>query len=113
MGWPFALGALLAWLWTEAPPSAATPTLEQLREETRQLAATHCGKCHASTSPKALGKALKVFDTERRDWTSALSDQQLPFVVERFKGLSPSDVPRVTAFIEAELAARKSRASVR
>jgi len=110
---PILLGAL-ALLVGAAPPSPGAPAgaerLTQLREQARLLAAGRCGNCHSSKSPRALPKALKAFDIERSNWTSTLSDAQLGFVLERFKGAPPADIERVTAYVEAELAERKNQA---
>jgi hypothetical protein len=100
---------LLALQGVPAPPTAAPPkSLAQLREDVQPLVAGHCGKCHSPASPKVMPAALKVFDSDQRDWAARLSQHQLAFVLERFKGVgaSPKEMERVTTLVDAELASR-------
>jgi len=94
----------------QAPPS--TPSkLVQLREEARQLAARRCGSCHSSKSPSAKPRAVQIFDTERTDWSSRMSDAQLRKALQRFgaPSIPPDELQRVTAYVDAELADRQNR----
>jgi fructosamine-3-kinase len=105
---------LLALEAAPSPPTAAPPkSLAQLREDVQPLVAGHCGKCHSPASPKVMAAALKVFDSDQRDWAARLSQHQLDFVLERFKdvGASPKETERVTTLVDAELASRKSAPS--
>lgn len=102
------LGAAFVLLGTGAAPAPASSpkTLVQLRVEVQPLVAARCGKCHSSSSPKAIPGAVAVFDADRPDWSAGLSKARLPIVLQRFKGAPPADIERVTVLIEAELAAR-------
>ena len=105
-----AVVVLIALQAAPALPSASSPkSLAQLREDAQPLVAGHCGKCHSPVSPNVMPTALKVFDSDKRDWAARLSQHQLAFVVERFKGVgaSPEEMERVTALVDAELASRK------
>lgn len=103
----------LAWpLPPAAPALPSTPSkLSELREDARQLAAQRCGSCHSSTSSSAKPRALQVFDTERPEWTSRMSDAQLRKALQRFgaPSIPPAELERFTAYIDAELAHRKTR----
>jgi mono/diheme cytochrome c family protein len=101
----------LAWPLPPAPPPSTPSTLVELREEARQLAARRCGSCHSSQSASSKPRALEVFDTERVEWTWRMSDAQLRAALQRFGAPSiPSgERERFTAYIDAELADRRTR----
>jgi len=102
---------LLTGLSMAATP-ATTDSLDQLRAEARQLAAGHCGECHSSKGDHPMPKALRVFDTEKANWSAGLSEEKLHNFLSRFKSfknVSPAEVERISAFVDAELAARQPK----
>ena len=103
---------VFAWLLLAGAPASSSPTLDQLRDDARPLINNRCGSCHSGTSPKAMPAALKVYDIDRVDWTKQMSDTQVKFILERFRGpaITKGEIDRVTAYVEAELASRKARA---
>lgn len=110
-GWWSSAVLSVPWLLGAGAPASSSPTLIQLRDDARQLVNSRCGTCHSATSPKAMPGALKVYDTDQVDWTKRMSDAQVKKILQRFRGpvIPKDEIDRVTAYVDAELASRKTR----
>jgi hypothetical protein len=58
-------------------PTTSALGLDDLREEARDVLDRNCGDCHTTGSPKALRRALAVYDLAQFDWSGRMSDAQL------------------------------------
>jgi mono/diheme cytochrome c family protein len=82
------------WYFVDVAPEAAQARVDppdELREAARSLLETNCGDCHTRGSPRALPRALAVYDLEQLDWSVRMSDEQLRDAESRLHGsIAPS-----------------------
>lgn len=76
--------------------------------DVRALVEEHCGRCHDGRRETAKLAALKVFDLRAKDWTAAMSNQQLQKVNGRFESASVTADQRkaVAQFVQQKLEER-------
>jgi hypothetical protein len=92
-------------------PKALTPSAHAAaRDEVRGYAKTYCGTCHQSSLPTAKPAALAIYNLDRDDWASMLTDERLRNGFPRRLNAQLDDAGRsqLRAFIEAELALRNA-----
>lgn len=106
------LAAVLAGCATRLPafePNALAPSeLQVVRDQVRDYARTHCGKCHIASLPTSLPAALKIYNLDALEWSSTLTAGQLRngFPRRLNRQLDEGGQRQLRAFIEAELALR-------
>lgn len=83
---------------------AGSSAKEDARRVLRRIG---CQSCHDSDVSSANGDALMQFNLHDQDWSSGMTDRQLPLLLGRMKGREASDIRTVKRFIDAELRARK------
>jgi hypothetical protein len=82
-----------------------------LADEVVRLTASSCATCHSRSSPKADPDALAVFDYDRPDWPSMLSEERLDKFRGRARGsLDEAGQKTLDAFIAGELGLRRQDA---
>jgi cytochrome c553 len=109
-----ALLVLSVWGCAHAPVPAydakalAPDELQQVREQVRGHARTHCGTCHTASLPTARPAALAIYNLDAKDWSSTLTAAQLRngFPRRLNAQLDDDGKRQLRAFIEAELALR-------
>ena len=86
----------------------APTELQQVREEVRGYARTHCGTCHIASLPTARPAALAIYNLDAREWSSTLTAAQLRNgFPRRLNGqLDDRGKQALRTFIEGELALR-------
>ena len=91
------------------PRPVASAELQQVREQVREYARTHCGRCHIASLPTALPAALAIYDLDAKDWSATLTAAQLRNgFPRRLNGQLDEEGKReLKTFIEAELALRR------
>ena len=91
----------------------APSELQQVREQVRGYAKTHCGTCHIASLSTALPAALAIYNLDATEWSSTLTAGQLRNgFPRRLNGRLDEDGKRqLRTFIEGELALRPSSAS--
>jgi hypothetical protein len=57
--------------------ATTTEAIDVLRESARETLGANCGACHTRGLPTALPRALAVFDLDRLDWSTRMTDDQL------------------------------------
>ena len=82
--------------------------LQRVRDQVREYARAHCGKCHIGSLPTARPAALRIYNLDADNWSSTLSAAQLRNgFPRRLDGkLDGTGKQALRAFIEAELALR-------
>lgn len=90
------------------PRALPADELVAVREQIRGHAKTHCGTCHQSTLPTARPAALAIYDLDRDDWASMLTEPRLRngFPRRLNARLDEGGRQQLRRFIEAELALR-------
>ena len=94
------------------PPLAASEAPAKEERTARAIAVVHlaesCASCHTKSSPKADPKALAVFDFERPDWPTMLTEERLPkFRLRLYEKLDEAGQRTLDLFISGELALRR------
>ena len=91
----------------DARPVAAAE-LQQVRNQVRGYARTHCGTCHIASLPTARPAALAIYNLDAKEWSSTLTATQLRNgFPRRLNGRLDDDGKRqLRTFIEGELALR-------
>lgn len=56
-------------------------------EAARFILEVHCGNCHREDSPRAMARALAIFNLNQRDFAATMSDAQLENAVWRLDAL--------------------------
>lgn len=86
-----------------APRRGPTAASETARQVLRQ----HCGPCHHGELPERKPKAIAIFDSRDKKWFAGLKDRQLTAALKRVQGIPDEEKKAFTAFVDAELRARK------
>jgi hypothetical protein len=91
-----------------------------LRDEARAIIRAHCGHCHVGGDPKALPRALAIFDLDSCEWSAHMSVAQLGSLLDRLD-MPPGEGPpgrsaatkeeraTVERFVVAERARRSAK----
>lgn len=115
---------LAAWCWSSGsassgfpPPRAALPAATSaadsaptpLSEAARAILKQRCQPCHVGSSPRALPRALAIFDLDQQAWAATMKDEQLPKALGRIRGSAATkqEKRRFAAFVSEELKRRK------
>jgi hypothetical protein len=112
----WALGLLLAQLTgggvaTTAGAGSVAPAQggDARSQWARSLLRERCQPCHIGSSPRALPRALAIFDLDHSEWSQTMSDVQLKNALRRIRGsrASKPDKRRFALFVAEELKRRK------
>lgn len=93
------------------PRALAAADHAAARDRVRADAKVHCGSCHQSSLPTAKPAALAIYDLDRDDWASMLTESRLRGgFPRRLNGrLDEGGRQQLRRFIESELALRTPR----
>jgi hypothetical protein len=109
-----AVAVLIAGCASQLPryEARALPPSEQaaLNTQVRGYAKTYCGSCHLASQPTANPKALAIYNLDRDDWATMLTEQRLRngFPRRLTARLDADGRQQLRRFIEAELALRSA-----
>lgn len=68
----------LAFLFFSLTLNAAPPELIELRQQTKNLLMQkHCFNCHSIEGKRSIERAMKVYNLDKENWYSSMSERQL------------------------------------
>lgn len=100
-----------AWRASYQPRPLAEAEHAVARHDVRQHAKRYCGECHQASLPTAKPAALAIYNLDRDDWASMLTEERLRNgFPRRLNGRLDADGrQQLRRFIESELALRTAR----